>query len=130
VPEAQGGAGDRGPCRSGAASAAADGAEGADEPAWERISWDEALDTVAARLTAIAAASGPESVVFASAPPPTWAISDSVDWITRLRRAFGSPLRLFVELCDWRRYCASLYTFGAPVPGAFMPDLERAGCIL
>ena len=25
---------------------------------------------------------------------------------------------------------ASMYTFGAPVPGAFMPDLERAGCIL
>jgi anaerobic selenocysteine-containing dehydrogenase len=25
---------------------------------------------------------------------------------------------------------ASMYTFGSPVPGAFMPDLENAGCIL
>src|SRR6185312_17432877 len=25
---------------------------------------------------------------------------------------------------------ASLYTYGAPVPGAYMPDLANAGCIL
>jgi anaerobic selenocysteine-containing dehydrogenase len=45
--------------------------KGAGEPAWERISWAEALDTIAERLTAIAAASGPESVVFASASTST-----------------------------------------------------------
>jgi anaerobic selenocysteine-containing dehydrogenase len=105
--------------------------KGADDPAWERISWEEALDTIAARLTAIAAASGPESVVFGSASPSPSAISDSVDWITRLRRAFGSPnFTCSMELCGWGRYLASMYTFGAAVPGAFMPDLERAGCIL
>ncbi len=105
--------------------------KGADDPAWERIGWEEALDTIAARLTDIAAASGPESVVFASASPSTSAISDSVDWITRLRRAFGSPnFTCSMELCGWGRYLASMYTYGAPVPGAFMPDLERAGCIL
>ncbi|HET8758530.1 MAG TPA: molybdopterin-dependent oxidoreductase [Solirubrobacteraceae bacterium] len=105
--------------------------KGAADPGWERISWEEALDAVAARLTAVAAESGPESVVFASASPSTSAISDSVDWITRLRRAFGSPhFTNSMELCGWGRYLASLYTFGAPVPGAYMPDLERAGCIL
>jgi anaerobic selenocysteine-containing dehydrogenase len=105
--------------------------KGADDPGWERISWDEALDGVAARLSAIAAASGRESVVFASASPSTSAISDSVDWIVRLRRAFGSPnFTCSMELCGWGRYLASMYTFGASVPGAFMPDLERAGCIL
>jgi anaerobic selenocysteine-containing dehydrogenase len=105
--------------------------KGANDPAWERISWDEALDTVAARLTAIAGESGPESVVFSSASPSTSAISDSVDWIMRLRRAFGSPnFTCSMELCGWGRYLASIYTFGAPVPGLFMPDLERAGCIL
>jgi anaerobic selenocysteine-containing dehydrogenase len=105
--------------------------KGADDPGWERIGWDEALDTIAARLTAIAAASGPESVVFASASPSTSAISDSQDWITRLRRAFGSPsFTNPMELCGWGRHLAPIYTFGAPVPGAFMPDLERAGCIL
>jgi anaerobic selenocysteine-containing dehydrogenase len=105
--------------------------KGADDPRWERIGWDEALDTVAARLSAIAAASGPESVVFGSASPSTSALSDSVDWIMRLRRAFGSPNYVnSMELCGWGRHLASTYTFGAPVPGAFMPDLERAGCIL
>ena len=105
--------------------------KGAEDPGWERISWDEALDTVAARLRVVAAASGPESVVFGSASPSTSALSDSVDWITRLRRAFGSPSFVYsMELCGWGRYLAPLYTFGAAVPGAFMPDLEQAGCIL
>jgi anaerobic selenocysteine-containing dehydrogenase len=105
--------------------------KGAADPGWERITWDEALDTIAARLRALAGAHGPESVVFGAASPSTSAISDAVDWIMRLRRAFGSPnLCASYELCGWGRYGASLYTFGAPVPGRFMPDLERAGCML
>ena len=35
-----------------------------------------------------------------------------------------------MELCGWGRYLAPTYTYGVPVPGAFMPDLEQAGCIL
>jgi anaerobic selenocysteine-containing dehydrogenase len=105
--------------------------KGEADPRWERIGWDEALDMVAARMMEIAAESGPESVVFGSASPSTSAISDSVDWITRLRRAFGSPnFTNAMELCGWGRHLASMYTFGAAVPGAYLPDLERAGCIL
>ncbi len=105
--------------------------KGAPDPGWERITWDEALDTIASRLGEIADESGPEAVVFGSASPSTSALSDSVDWIMRLRRAFGSPnFTCSMELCGWGRYMASMYTFGAPVPGAFMPDLESAGCIL
>ncbi len=105
--------------------------KGADDPGWEQISWDEALDLVADRLHSLAHEHGPESVVFSSASPSTSAMSDSVDWLDRLRRAFGSPnLCAYMELCGWGRYLASLYTYGAPVPGLYMPDLERAGCIL
>ncbi|MEV4053823.1 molybdopterin-dependent oxidoreductase [Amycolatopsis sp. NPDC049688] len=105
--------------------------KGAADPGWERIGWDEALDTVASRLTAIAAESGPEAVVFGTASPSTSAMSDSVDWLTRLRRAFGSPnLVSYMELCGWGRHLATTYTWGEPVPGAYLPDLERAGCIL
>jgi anaerobic selenocysteine-containing dehydrogenase len=101
------------------------------DPGWEAISWDEALDTTAARLQQLARDHGPETVVFSAASPSTSAISDSVDWIDRLRSAFGSPnLCAAVELCAWGRYFASQYTFGAPVPGAYLPDLENAGCIL
>ncbi|MDX6646847.1 MAG: hypothetical protein QOK40_2574 [Miltoncostaeaceae bacterium] len=106
-------------------------AKGAADPGWERISWDEALDTVATRLRALADEHGPESVVFGASSPSTTAISDSMDWIMRLRRAFGSPnLCASMELCGWGRFLASQYTFGAPVPGVFLPDLDEAGCIL
>lgn len=105
--------------------------KGAADPGWEQISWDEALDTIASRLTALADEHGPETVVFGSSSPSTSAISDSVDWIMRLRRAFGSPnFCSYMELCGWGRYMAPLYTFGASVPGAYLPDLEQAGCIL
>jgi len=103
----------------------------APDPGWERISWDEALGTVAARLKAAAAAGGPESVGFSSSSPSTSAISDAVDWVQRLIRAFGSPNYCnYMELCGWGRYLAPLYTFGASVPGTYVPDLENAGCIL
>ena len=105
--------------------------KGDPDPGWERISWDEALDTVAERLTAAAAAGGPESVCFSSSSPSTSAISDAIDWVQRLVRAFGSPnFSNYMELCGWGRFLAPLYTFGASVPGTYLPDLDEAGCIL
>ncbi|MDQ4076077.1 MAG: molybdopterin-dependent oxidoreductase, partial [Chloroflexota bacterium] len=101
------------------------------DPGWQRISWDEALDLTAARLRRIADEHGPESVVFSTVSPSTSASDDSVVWIQRLMNAFGSPnLCVSMELCGWGRYLATLYTFGASVPGRYMPDLEQAGCIL
>ncbi len=105
--------------------------KGADDPGWQRITWDEALDTVTDRLRALAGEHGAESVVFSSVSPSTSAIVDCVDWIQRLQCAFGSPNFLTsMELCGWGRYLASIYTYGASVPGAYMPDLDDAGCIL
>ena len=105
--------------------------KGDPDPGWQRITWDEALDTVAGRLGALARDHGPESVAFGSASPSTSAMSDSIDWVQRLQRAFGSPnLCGYMELCGWGRYLASSYTFGASVPGDYMPDLDDAGCIL
>lgn len=105
--------------------------KGSADPSWQRISWDEALDTVADRLQGLAREHGPESVVFSSASPSTSAIDDCLDWIQRLQRAFGSPNFVgAMELCGWGRHLASLYTYGAPVPGQYMPDLDRAECIL
>jgi anaerobic selenocysteine-containing dehydrogenase len=101
------------------------------DPGWERITWDEALDAVADRLTSAADTGGPGSVAFSSSSPSTSAISDAVDWIQRLARAFGTPnYSSYMELCGWGRYLAPLYTFGASVPGVYLPDLENAGCIL
>ncbi|GAB3068269.1 molybdopterin-dependent oxidoreductase [Intrasporangium mesophilum] len=103
----------------------------ASDPGWERVSWDEALDEVAMRLQTAAATDGPGSVGFSSSSPSTSAISDAVDWVQRLIRAFGSPNYCgYMELCGWGRYFAPLYTFGASVPGVYLPDLDNAGCIL
>lgn len=104
--------------------------KGAADPGWQRISWDEALDLTAARLRGIAKAHGPESVVFSVVSPSTSASDDSVVWIQRLMNAFANPnLCASMELCGWGRYLATTYTFGASVPGVYMPDLENAGCI-
>jgi anaerobic selenocysteine-containing dehydrogenase len=105
--------------------------KGDPDPGWERIGWDEALETTAARLQAIADVDGPESVVFSVASPSTSGSDDSLMWITRLMNAFGSPnLCGAMELCGWGRFLAPTYTFGAGVPGTYMPDLDSAGCIL
>jgi anaerobic selenocysteine-containing dehydrogenase len=105
--------------------------KGDPDPGWQRISWDEALDLTAARLRRIAQEHGPESVVFSVVSPSTSASDDSLVWIQRLINAFGSPNQCAaMELCGWGRYQATQYTFGASVPGVYMPDLENAGCIL
>ncbi len=98
---------------------------------WQPISWDEALDTVAGKLTALSKRHGPETVVFNTASPSTSALSDSIGWVRRLRKAFGSPNQsVSMELCGWGRYLANIYTFGAGLPAECMPDLDNAGCIL
>lgn len=105
--------------------------KGSPDPGWERITWDEALAITSDRLRTIADEHGPESIVFTVASPSTSASDDFVEWVERLMNAFGSPnLSVSMELCGWGRYLATMYTFGASVPGAYMPDLEKAGCIL
>jgi anaerobic selenocysteine-containing dehydrogenase len=105
--------------------------KGDSDPGWQRIGWDEALDTMADKLKHLADRHGPESVVFTTASPSTSALSDSLSWIGRLRKAFGTPNHcLSMELCGWGRYLASQYVYGAAVPGEYLPDLDHAGCIL
>ena len=107
--------------------------KGDPDPGWQRISWDEALELTATRLRRLAEHHGPECVVFSSVSPSTSAIPDSLVWVQRLMRAFGSPnLCGSVELCGWGRAYATRYTFGIGngVAGGTMPDLENAGCIL
>ena len=57
---------------------------------WERISWDEALDTIAEKFIQIREESGPECVAFYQGTG-----RDIGSWITRLAWSYGSPNFLF-----------------------------------
>ena len=101
---------------------------GDDDPGWVEVSWNEALDDIAARLGAIRHESGAQAVAFSSASPGATALSDSLDWIERLIFAFGSPNFLTgVEICNWHRDHTHAFTFGA---GIGMPDYAQSDLIL
>jgi anaerobic selenocysteine-containing dehydrogenase len=105
--------------------------KGDPDPGWVPISWEDAFAIAAEKLNAIAAASGPEAVVFGTASPSTSATVDAQPWMKRLQHAFGSPNFLIsMELCGWGRYLASYYSYGAGLPGDYMPDIEHAGTLL
>jgi anaerobic selenocysteine-containing dehydrogenase len=102
--------------------------KGDPDPGWTRIGWDEALDWTAARMRAVAERHGPEAVAFAVTTPSGTAMSDSLGWIERLIRLFGSPNMIYAaELCSWHRDFATAYTFGYDVG---TPDFARTGCLL
>lgn len=102
--------------------------KGADDPGWVRISWDEALDEIAARLLHARATRGAESVAFAVTTPSGTALSDSIDWIERFVRLYGSPNICYAtEICNWHKDFAHAFTFGCGMPTA---DYRNAELIL
>ena len=98
------------------------------DPGWVRIGWDEALAETAARLSAIRAESGAEAVAFAVTTPSGTPLSDSIDWIERFVRLFGSPNICYAtELCNWHKDVAHAFTFGCGLPVA---DYANADLVL
>jgi anaerobic selenocysteine-containing dehydrogenase len=102
--------------------------KGAADPGWQPISWDEALDIVAARMRAIARTHGPEQVAFSVTTPSGSHLSDSISWIERLIRAFGSPNTIYgTEICNWHKDFATRFTFGYDIG---TPDFADTDCVL
>ena len=98
------------------------------DPGWVRISWEEALTETAERLGAIKAESGAESIVFAVTTPSGTPLSDSIDWIERFVRVFGSPNICYAtEVCNWHKDFAHAFTFGSGLPPA---DYSQADLIV
>ena len=98
------------------------------DPGWVRISWDEALAETARRLTEFKQESGAESVVFAVTTPSGTPLSDSIDWIERFVRLYGSPNICYgTEICNWHKDFAHAFTFGCGMPVA---DYAQADLIL
>ena len=91
--------------------------KGDPDPGWQRISWDEALDTTAKEIKRITAESGSESVAFSVTTTAGTAMQDSYPFVERLRHAVGSPNEVAsIELCDFSKDFVYPHTFGSPMP--------------
>lgn len=99
--------------------------KGAEDPGWKRITWDEALAEIADRLTQFKTESGAESVAFGVTTPSGTPIIDSVEWIERFVRHYGSPNTCYsTEVCNWHKDTAHSFTFGCITPAADYSNTE------
>lgn len=95
------------------------------DPGWEKITWDEALKYVAEKLAFYKAESGAESVAFSITSPSGTPLSDSLEWIDRFVRNFGSPnVCNSTEVCNWHKDEAHKFTFGCSIPVADYRNAE------
>jgi anaerobic selenocysteine-containing dehydrogenase len=102
--------------------------KGAADPGWTPIGWDEALAEIATRLSDIRAAHGAEQVAFSVTTPSGSHISDSISWIERFIRAYGSPNTIYgTEICNWHKDHAARFTYGHDIG---TPDFAGTGCIV
>lgn len=102
--------------------------KGDPDPGWVEITWEEALAETAERLGTIRAESGAEAVAFGVTTPSGTPIVDSIEWIERFVRLFGSPNVVYgTEVCNWHKDWAHAYTFGQGMP---TPDYAEAEVIL
>jgi len=99
------------------------------DPGWERCTWDEALDLIAAKLREIRETSGPLAVAFSRGTGSATGVRDADPWFGRLANSFGSPnMMSATHVCNWSRDGASYYTYGhASLP---MPETSQTGCVV
>ncbi|MCC5978033.1 MAG: molybdopterin-dependent oxidoreductase [Salinarimonas sp.] len=98
------------------------------DPGFVTISWDEAMAEIAARLGQVRDETGPEAVAFAVTTPSGTPLSDSIEWIERFVRVFGSPNTVYsTEICNWHKDVAHAFTYGHGIP---TPDYANADTIL
>ena len=97
--------------------------KGSEAPGWQRISWDEALETIAEKFAEIKRNYGPEAIALYR---PARGGSPSQDYepiAYRLVNCLGSPNALATtHICQWHRDQGSGYTYGGEIPFA---DGER-----
>lgn len=87
------------------------------DPGWKEISWEEAMSEVAERLGTIRSTHGAEAVAFAVTTPSGSPMADSIEWVERFIRLFGSPNTLYsTEICNWHKDFAHRFTFGTALP--------------
>lgn len=98
--------------------------KGAGNPGWQRISWAQALDEIAARLLDIRQRHGARAVALAKGTASGTSIDDSQRWLNRFMNIFGSPNAISTtHVCNWHKDTGLQYTFGSDLP---LPDLANS----
>lgn len=96
-------------------------------PEWKRISWDEALDEIAARMADVRDNHGPEQCAFSVTTGSGTHISDAISWIERFIRVYGSPNTIYsTEICNWHKDFASRFTYGSDIGVPDFANTETA----
>jgi len=107
--------------------------KGDSNPGWERITWDEALGTIAIKLNEIKAKWGAEAVAFARAGSGGSPMGEMQGWVFRLAHTFGSPNTITTtHICQFHRDSGSAFTYGRPGARSTVgqAEFEKASCIL
>jgi len=95
---------------------------------WERITWDEALDAIAKKLTETRAKYGPESfaTIHGDGPRPTHYATGCLTY------ALGSPNYVSdnTHICYLPSYVAGHWTMGGSILMDVGPDYRNSNCIL
>jgi anaerobic selenocysteine-containing dehydrogenase len=98
------------------------------DPGWQRVSWDEALDDIAARLRSIRERYGARAVALGKGTRSGTSVDDVERWLGRFLYLFGSPNWVSTtHVCNWHRDTGFSYTFGANLP---TPDLAHSRTFL
>ncbi len=98
------------------------------DPAWQRVSWDAALDDIARRVLEIRAQHGAKAIALAKGTGSGTSVDDAERWLGRLLYSLGSPNWVSTtHVCNWHRDTGFAYTFGVNLP---TPDLEHSKSFL
>lgn len=104
------------------------GPKGDSDPRWVRISWDEALNAIAAKLSEIRNRYGAQAVALAKGTRSGTSVDDAERWLGRFLNAFGSPNWVSTtHVCNWHKDTGFSYTFGYNIP---TPDLRNSNAFL
>lgn len=99
-----------------------------EDPGWVAITWEEALNEIAARLRQVIDEDGPRALALAVATPSGTAVADSFGWIHRLAHVLETPNLVFAtENCNWHRDFAPFALWGN---GSGTPDFDAARLIV
>ncbi|MBI2854779.1 MAG: molybdopterin-dependent oxidoreductase [Chloroflexi bacterium] len=94
---------------------------------FKRISWDEALDTVAANLSKVKEKYGPTALAVCFGQPILTQGSATITFVRRFCDAYGTPSVFSVDSMCWRAFIiGDILTLGK----YGLPDPKNARCIL